>query len=304
MMDRRITVFLSATLVLITLIALVRPLPRVSEAIERWFWVNKVFGTGQHQVVVFGDSRIYRGFATPVADSVLKVPTLNYGFSSACATTDMLNHVDGRVKDGGILILGITPFLLFERDKISNRHFKMIRALEYHAILRRKYIDSRIWRIMDRISLVDLFMHITDTRAGVYERMYASGYCATSCYPPDSARANASYIKRFSEQPDAVDHLPDLIAHIAKWRKRGVSVFAVQPPISSGLAAIEDTLGRYDVASVRVALEAAGVKWVNLPRTGYITYDGSHLDERSATVWTRQICDTIMASRPFIEKIR
>lgn len=289
--------FLVLSAVLATVVAFIRPAPKNSDAIERWFWTHKRYDDTRYDVVAFGDSRIYRGFATPVADSIMRTASLNYGFSSACATPEVLQSLDRRINDGGTVILGITPFVIFEWEN-SNNQFASLNRLSRVSVLRRRYLDRHFWRLSDPITPKDFQQLTTGRKYGITEEFYPSGYCASTSAHPDSGRVVSIFLDRFREDTSIINHLPDLLHQIDQWLQRGIEVYAVRPPISHGRAVIEDTIGPYDVLEVRKALTRSGAIWIDLPRTGYMTYDGSHLDASAAELWTRQLTDSIIALHP------
>jgi hypothetical protein len=76
--------------------------------------------------------------------------------------------------------------------------------------------------------------------------------------------------------------LNSLSSAIGRWRTHGVRVYAMRPPTTKEMVALENRLSGFEEVAVVRALEEAGATWIPVPDSTWHAYDGSHLDRESA----------------------
>lgn len=82
------------------------------------FWIEKTHGVGDQKfdVLICGDSRVYRGVSSRViAEKLTGYSVFNLSYSSGSYSDFMLDYIEKHLKEGAmqpILILGITPYSL------------------------------------------------------------------------------------------------------------------------------------------------------------------------------------------------
>ncbi|HNW52593.1 MAG TPA: hypothetical protein PKH79_16035, partial [Prolixibacteraceae bacterium] len=59
-------------------------------------------------------------------------------------------------------------------------------------------------------------------------------------------------------------------------------VVGFRPPVTVPMKMLEDTMGFYNETAISARFNEAGGHWIHLNSTEYKTYDGSHLDLKSA----------------------
>ncbi|MDA3926279.1 MAG: hypothetical protein PF904_16410 [Kiritimatiellae bacterium] len=119
------------SLLLIGVFGVVKPEPLdpkvANRDVRNWFWANKVHNSMAYDLLLLGDSRLYRGVSPAVMKDVLgkDYQILNFGFSSGGLNSRMFREADKRfAKDGSgkTVVMAVTPYSLTV-DAAKNEHF-------------------------------------------------------------------------------------------------------------------------------------------------------------------------------------
>ena len=87
-------IMMGLSLVLIYMVGTMRPQPMSSVIDKEKFWADKVHAKTKYNVIVAGDSRVYRGIASRVISEELDgLKVLNFGFSSGGLNTEIFNEI-------------------------------------------------------------------------------------------------------------------------------------------------------------------------------------------------------------------
>ena len=260
-----------------------------------WFWSNKVRPGRQFEVVVVGDSRIYRGFspadfkATYAPDSALSV--FNFGFSSAGLDTNFL-RAGGLLLDTTaampILMLGITTSSLAD-ENASNQHFWQEHNRSLASIWQRQHINPYL-TFFDPTSPNTLRNHWKEERQGYYQQHYNNGWIASDKQPHTPWETYAHVQQTYPKVEFSLGFRQHLLQQIATWQAQGIQVVAFRPPAAPHLEAIEMLPSYYPETAIKATIQALGGIWIDFPkREEYTTYDGNHLVEASARQWSQDL---------------
>jgi hypothetical protein len=280
--------------------ALLRTDARYAEA-PKWYWVEKLCWPPTADVVIAGDSRVYRGvdpsmFTEPIGDAV------NFGFSSGKLTREYIDHAASLFSLRGerVLVMGITLFAI-QYDANDNNGFS-------HAQrdLARLRLPFRFARAVEEweIALQPIAIDARSGEAGHVRAMadeYAQVFHSNGWIESDRRMAdpvaNGIAIVRQSF-PDGVRTKADttlLLACVRDLISQGIRVVAFRPPIPQEVAALEDAIGFIDYESLASQLNDIGATWVDLEWTDLRSYDGSHVDGSSASELSRRLAAEIGA---------
>ena len=265
------------TTLLLTLVAsvgllLLNPERSSSESAKQYFWTNKTFNDHKYDIVAYGDSRVYRGFSTKHFLGNKNLTCFNFGYSSASFSERMLEFCASKLSDKKErkLIFGITSHSFTDHAQ-KDEQFVLEQSRSSFDILLRKYKAGSIKRF-DPISPEDVFGFSKKV-----ETFYSDGWVSTSEVEIDTAGGLESYKKVFEDNPvnaTAVNHFMKFVEHQVSL---GVDVYAYRPPTMVSMDSLEDELSGFDFKSFKIQFENAGGIWIDVPRSGYQTYDGSHL---------------------------
>lgn len=254
------------------------------------FWSDKVHAKTKYNVVVAGDSRVYRGISSEILSEELGgVKVLNFGFSSGGLNNEIFNEIEKRLvkDDQTIIVLGVTPYSLTPKAQL-NEHFKQEKERDEMEVFRRRFV-SPVIHFFDPITPTDI-IYAKDGKKGYYERFHKDGWVASLKTPIDSNAALKSYKKNFKDNKVSQKVLQEIYTRVAEWRRDGINVFAFRCPSTQGMVLLENKVSGFNESEIKKNLIASGAKWIGINRMNkYSSYDGSHLQEESAIRFSKYL---------------
>ena len=287
-----IWITLAIAAVLVTALSFV--LPKDSEKyLGELFWTRKTFAPAKYDVVLMGDSRLYRGLSPEIMESHLPgLKVLNFAYSNGGLNTAMFEAAEKKLSQNNkpkVIVLGIstntiTPYSAGNQQYIQ----ELIRPRE--EVLERIYLNPlRYW--FSATSPEELKQHFSNSEETAFYRnkYFMNGYVESEKFPVDTMEAIPSYIKDFTNYKVESKNLEVLFKQVEKWTKEGIVVVGFTFPVSQPMQMLEDTLGLFDEAAIKAGIEKASGHWIDFNPANYKTYDGSHLTIESA----KQLSNTV-----------
>lgn len=284
--------------VLAALIGFVRTDPRFAVEQPLYFETKVRWADGSADVVLAGNSRVYRGLAPSEFPPAWR--TLNFGFSSATFDEAYLARCEALLAPAGqrTIVFGVTAlnFVNSPDDGFDVALRDAARAKLPFALRRTFGSMQREW--FQPVAL-DLLLRPSGTsrralREDYVEVFHADGFVGSDYRTHEVARAVESYRAEY-EKGKRVD--PALVAgfvrRVAELSAGGVRVVAFRMPACPEMDAMEDALAGLDWAALERDLRAAGATWLPLPAGDFVSYDGSHLAEPSAIELSRRVAGAI-----------
>ena len=292
------------SLLLIGIFGAVKPMPLdplvANRAVRNWFWANKVHNSMTYDLILLGDSRLYRGVSPAAMKDVLgqDYKILNFGFSSGGLNPRMYREADKRfVKDGSAktVVMAVTPYSLTD-DAAKNKHFLQEFTRPKEEVLQYLAYDP-FWSFLSPVSPNMLRKKILGKERGphvyYYEDFFPDGWVASYTVPKDQERALKSYTDTFSKYQVDLKLIEELCEQTQEWSQKGIMVFAFRPPVSKKMLELENELSGFDQSFFIEKFEACGGVWMNINPSDYETYDGSHLQRESAIMLSSEIAKKI-----------
>jgi hypothetical protein len=249
-------------------------------AIRKHFWIVKTHQSKKYDLIIYGDSRVYRGISPgPFRDDFKNYDIYNFGYSSASFSTFMLNEMEKRFKpksDKKIIVLGITPYSLTEAAR-KDKQYKEELNRKKEEIIESMYLNPVLpfkWKS-------DQTDAKTNKKYEYFEEYHDDGWVASWQVPPNENRAIDSYINNFKNNVQAESLVDSLMIKIKGWKQRNITVFGFRPPVPDKMKEVELSSGFIEKDFVTRFRKAGGI-WIDLDNKNYQTYDGSHLDKESA----------------------
>jgi hypothetical protein len=78
--------------VLVWIMGQLLPEPPASTILNESFWAHKIDNRGRYDMVITGDSRVYRGIDPGIISQKMDLSSFNYGFSSAGLDSLLINN--------------------------------------------------------------------------------------------------------------------------------------------------------------------------------------------------------------------
>ena len=246
------------------------------------FWAQKAAASAVYDVVLAGDSRVYRGLSPEtIENSTRGLRCLNFGFSSAGLTEEYLQAATAKfdpTAEKKVLVVGITAWS-FTEDAAKNEHWRSAKALAWAPrtfgnLLR----DAR--HLFDPVLKTDiesLQLALQGRPAGASQETYhLNGWVETNSALIQPLQALASYRTSLAQYKPSHERMESAMACLREIRARGVDIIAFRPPTTSEMDALEDEAS-FDADQCAEQIRALGGIWIDIPRTGWTSYDGSHL---------------------------
>ncbi len=268
------------------------------------FWARKTFAPSNKNIVLMGDSRIYRGLSPDIMKEELPgLKILNFAFSNGGLNALMFRAAEKKLTSTNhprVIVLGLTANTLTDYTKGNNQYLQELKRPR-EEVLERLYLNPVLYWF-SAITPQKLRVHFKSNKK-IQESYYLNhyvmnGYVESDKFPVDTTEALPSYIKDFSQYQVEQNHLNELFNQVKKWTENGIIVVAYRPPVSQAMLKLENSMGKFDEAKIAKGITQAGGHWIPLINSDYSTYDGSHINRSSAEKLSREIAAVIKAFLP------
>ncbi|MFQ6723089.1 MAG: hypothetical protein ACLRFH_01645 [Opitutales bacterium] len=272
-------------MLIFTLLSLLLPLHsnELKKLKEDLFWLNKVYGKEQYDIVLVGDSRTYKGISPEILEKYCKsYSVFNFGFSSGRINRQLLLEAYKKLKPNGarIFVFSCTPIDLIN---VKNDHwfdlYKELASLnKWPAQLYNLKLKLVPWQ--ERKKLIKAKYNFSN-----YWEMYhkKSGWCA--CWQKDIFYESTfkSYKEQFAKRSFRKTDLHDFLGNLKWCKENNINVIAFRMISCPEMDILEDRLSGCNFVDVKNAVLQQGGIWLERPNhLQFRSYDASHLDYQSA----------------------
>ena len=285
---KRYFILISTTIALMVLFKLLFPGPTNNKEMVKSFWSNKTHSTNNFDIIACGDSRIYRGISSDILRNItLDLSFINLGYSSAGLNNEYLDFVVSKFNPESknrILIVGISPHSLTKEAK-KNEDLKSYLELSNFDVFRYKYLSS----FLKEFAPYKPLNLIKQKKSNYLQTYNEDGWVSSDYIKPDSTLALKSYKKIFNE--NKISH-KDILLTVNKLRQislSGINVIAFRVPSTSQMERLEDSISGYNESFVKNSLIQHSITYLDFQNSDFTSYDGSHLNEKSARKLSEQI---------------
>ncbi len=265
------------------------------------FWAAKASWRHNADVIVAGDSRVLTAVSpAAMAEHLTGRRIVNYAFLGVGYERQYIEAINKVLATDGpppMIVLGVSPRSLTEGASKQKwfgpemkKHF-LQRQLLAHS--------SDVLQATRPIDYADLMASLSLAQPRS-ERMildyHADGWQSADMIPPNIELGLAEYATKYSEAeegPVRQKYIDQLLAAVKRWRAQGIAVYGFRPPSCAQMVALENRISGFDEASFVRQFQAAGGVWLPVSQTAYASYDGSHLDVRSAPVFSADLAKMI-----------
>ncbi len=256
------------------------------------FWKKKTFDKNTYDIVLCGDSRVYRGVSPNKMKEVLSgYSVVNFGYGSAGYDGIMFREINKRInsKIGGIVVLGLTPSTLTHKGSL-NYHLNNELETKPEELIELMYF-KKVFQYFIPFTLKQLERSIKGKKFNVskHQEYIDGGWVATHEDNPQPESALKSYNTYFTGNQVEDDSIEFLVKQIRSWENSDIQVFVFRPPTTSKMVALEDSLSGFDEQLIKKKIEIAGAKWLDFEVDKYFSFDGSHLQKESAIKFSKDL---------------
>lgn len=288
------TLFLAA--ILITALSFI--LPKDTEKYLRdAFWTRKTFAPAKYDIVLMGDSRMYRGLSPEVMKKVLPgMKILNFGWSNGGLNPAMFKAAEEKLADNSrskVIVLGIATNTITGFTQV-NTQFNQERTRSREKIIERLYLNPILYWFSST-SPSALIKHFFEKKDSSFYRntYYMDGYVKSVKFPVDTMEAIPSYTNDFTNFKVEDKYLDELFRQVKKWSGENIIVVGFRPPVAAPMRQLEDSLGLYNETKLKDGIEKNGGYWIDINPSNYKTYDGSHVNVESAKKLSEKVAKSI-----------
>lgn len=266
---------------------------------EKQFWLKKTFGEEKADVVIGGDSRVYRGVSTNSLSKGLggNLTSLNLGYSSAGYSNEYFDFLLSRMKkkETPILILGITPHSL-TKEAAKNEDYNQYKKMTAFQRFEGLYLSElkKVFTLHNPKEIVEILFVKRSQREGYFQDFTEGGWVGSYEIPNDSTSAIESYKKTFGKYQVSESVTEAFLKRVEKIRKSGVQVIAFRLPTTDQMEQLEDSISGFNEDYIKEQLESYGCVWLEFQNKGYRSYDGSHLHFKSAEKLSEELGNRVM----------
>lgn len=301
MRRERLTMTMILTVVGLALFGMVRPDSpdpvEDSGSLKTWFFLNKTHQDARFDGVVIGDSRALRAVSAKVlSERIGGRRFFNFAFHAGGMNPEMYREAEALLDAGTaepVIILAPTA-LSFLPSKAGNAQFHEYRAKPRDLVWVYRHWPGLVHWFRPLVPSVPL-RRVLGIEPGLrFEEDYrADGWIATDQDPHDdltdlSQHRDVLVGRRVDEAGIAA-----FMDQTRTWTAGGARVFAFFPPAHEPRVAQEDSILGLDREAFVRSFEEAGGVWLDLPREGFDSYDGSHLTRDSALDLSRRLAALI-----------
>lgn len=272
------------TVALVYFVGVNKPKPLSSTIQKEKFWADKTHSTSKYNVIFIGDSRLYRGIDPRTVSKTLKgLKVLNFGYSSGGHNEVIFNEINQRFVGSDktrAVVLVLSPYSLTPKAQ-ENSHFNQEKERNKKDVFNRRYI-APFFDFFDPVKPSEIFQS-NDTIQGYHETFRRDGWVESYKIPSNPEYALKVYVNDFRDNKVSQDVLDKVYDQVKEWKKQGIQVFAFRMPTTQAMEKLEDSISGYKENEIKMNFEKAGGEWINIDdRYGYESYDGSHLERKSA----------------------
>lgn len=253
------------------------------------FWKNKVHGVkdGSINILLAGDSRVYRGLSPAAFEAVLpQTRAYNFGFSSGGHNPIIFNEL-GRmlINDENAvraIVLGITPISLTPRAQ-KNEEFFLYKEMGPVTVAD---TAQDFFRPMTFKRLKKTIRKTPEDPFSYSFIYHENGWVSSDINKRDETIALESYKTIFDNNKVDALTINLLLEQVSKWSQAGIVVVGYRPPTTEAMEKIENSQSGFVEKDFIKSFKKSGGIWVDARSYGqhfdFETYDGSHLTPQSS----------------------
>jgi hypothetical protein len=257
------------------------PEPYINKERENEFWIKKTFSKSKKNIVIGGDSRVYRGIST--TQLLYKLPNLsavNLGYSDGGFNTEYLEFMHERLDttaENQIMIFGITPHA-FLKKCATNKQLKEYQSKTSSEIFSGKHYANFL-KHLSPYTPYELFDDSSETYIIDYQK---DGYAASDNLNGDFHQTHCISWDTFIKQKVRDSLVGVFIQDIKQFQRQNITIIAFEPPVTAKMKEIENNTSGFNMKSFSKRLKDNGVYWIEVNRNHYESYDGSHIFHKDA----------------------
>lgn len=273
-----------------------RPITWDSWTKKELHFVNKTHTTEKFDIVAVGDSRVNIGIVPSVIENKTGLRVLNFGYSAAGLTQDLINDAVDKLDPNGekMLLVGISPASL-GLERCQNESYYQWKNLSLFDRWKVSFLNEYMG-YFDPIKPIDFVYAVMGRKQGLYTEYYENGWRSVELYPRDT-RSLVGYTQVLTKDPISLEVVESLLISLEECSKEGIEVYAFRVPSIPEMWQLENDLSGFDTLGIPEKVERTSARWINIQNREYESVDASHLDLESSYRFTKCLIDSIEVFR-------
>jgi hypothetical protein len=293
-MRERLLIIIPLAAAMVFIIARIKPVTAESKfSIYKRFWIVKTHATDKYNCVVCGDSRVYRGVSPQeMEDHLDGLTVVNLGYSSGSYSNFMMDRMEERLDKSTspkVLVLGITPYSLTPKASLDGQ-VKQELARKKEEIFESMYLQP-FQLFFEPYEIKWKKGEVEPVRYD--QEFFNNGWVASDKIPHDPMAAIEEYTKDFTGNVVSQLVIDTLMTRVQRWQQQGIVVVGMRPPTTPQMVKLEQEMSGFDEAMFSRRFGEAGGVWLEFPIEEYSSYDGSHLDKKSAIRFSATLAERV-----------
>lgn len=265
------------------------------------FWTMKTHWPPIFDVVIAGDSRVFRGLSPSAMNEIMpKHRIANFGYPLCGLTRAYLEAVEGKLdptKRDKVIVLGVTPASLTSQTAEANGFLDEMRRPPGDVLMRLYFGELlRFFRPIERGTIAHALRGQSPS-VQYFQHFHADGWVATRLIPDDPQLQLKKYEELFAANQVSPELVQELLLNVGRWSAHGIRLFAFRPPTTKAMVELENRLSAFDEKNLSERFEAAGGTWLTFDSARYYSYDGSHIDPDSARQLSRDLAAVLVSHK-------
>ena len=300
--ETKIAVSIVLVIFISTGLKLFLPTPDNDALNEKTYWTKKTTTLSKFDIVIGGDSRVYRGVSPQAINEELgsNYSIGNFGYPNAGYSNFYLKYLISKFNTESknkILLLGITPLSLTSGSLENEALMQYLRKAKFDNF---KTINFNsfysFFSVYVPVTVIKGLLNKNETNVGIgklSQKFYDNGWVKSRQFPYDSTNALDNYKKVFESNQFDTTLFQAINANLKDIVESGIKVYAFRPPVTPQMLALEESRCHFNEDYVVKKLQESGVNWIPAGSSGYVSYDGSHLQDSSAIRFSRYLASQL-----------
>jgi hypothetical protein len=253
------------------------------------FWASKLIKNPTYDIVIIGDSRVYRGINPTIIETQLnnQYKCFNNAFSSAGLDSFYINQAIEKLNPNGkkVLLIGVSVNSFYPQA-LKNEHLRELMAESPKNLWVKKHIypyltDFSAYSFSDFLGF--------KTGKQYFETFNPQNGFVLSCnFPIDTNIAISPYEKYFNTHQLDTHAVQNFIKQLKILKNKNYTIVLMRLPASYTMFQIEDKASNNLIHQLKESTQNFGIQWIETEPTKY-TYDGSHLIDKTTNQFSQAI---------------
>ncbi|MDP2175895.1 MAG: hypothetical protein Q8K70_08305 [Bacteroidota bacterium] len=266
-------------------------MPKLSsnKMIKEIFWTSKLINNPVYDVLILGDSRVYRGLNPSVIETQLdnQYQCFNYGFSSVGLDSFYLNNAIKKLNPNGkkTLLIGVSVNSFYPQA-LKNEHLRELSS----ESPKNMWVKKHIYPYLTDFSAYSFSDFLGFKTGKQYFETFNinSGFVWSCNFPIDTNSAVYTYQNYFKAHQIDTFAVKNFVQQLQILKNQQFKIVLMRIPASYSMFQIEDKASGFLINQLKQQAQNLGIHWIESTPSSF-TYDGSHLIDKATNKLSQDV---------------